>query len=49
MLLKDKVIPSDNSFPGSYVEAKKMLVFEYISYHACPNDCTFYRDEYVEK
>ena len=51
-LFKDKVIPSDNVFPGSCEEAKKllkMLGVEYISYHACPNDCILYRGEYVHK
>ena len=27
----------------------KMLGVEYISYHACPNDCIIYRGEYAEK
>ena len=51
-LFKDKVLPSDNVLPGSYKEAKKllkMLGFEYISYHACPNDCILYRGEYGDK
>jgi hypothetical protein len=26
-----------------------MLGVEYISYHACPNDCLLYIDEYAEK
>ena len=51
-LFKDKVLPSDNVLPGSYKEAKKllkMLGVEYISYHACPNDCILYRGEYEDK
>ena len=27
----------------------KMLGVEYISYHACPNDCIRYRGEYADK
>ena len=45
-LFNDKVLPSDNVLPGSCEEAKqflKMLGVEYISYHACPNDCIIYR------
>ena len=45
-LFKDKVLPSDNVLPSSCEEAKKilkMLGVEYISYHACPNDCIIYR------
>jgi len=51
-LFKDKVLLSDNVLPGSCEEAKKllkMLGVEYISYHACPNDCILYRGEYAEK
>ena len=51
-LFKDKVVPSDNVLPGSCKEEKKllkMLGVEYISYHACPNDCILYRGEYAEK
>jgi hypothetical protein len=52
MLLKDKVLPSDNVVPDSCVEAKKMmkmLGFKYISCHACLNDCILYRNEYADK
>ena len=52
MLLKYKVILSDNVFPSSYEEENKllkMLGVEYISYNACPNDCILYRGEYVDK
>ena len=45
-LFKDKFLLSDNVFPGGCEEAKqllKMLGVEYISYHACPNDCIIYR------
>ena len=45
-LLKDKVLLSDNVLPDSCEEAKKllkMLGVEYISYHACPNDCILCR------
>ena len=51
-LFKDKVLSSDNVFPGDCEEAKKllkMLGVEYISYHACPNDCILYRGEYADK
>ena len=51
-LFKDKVLPSDIVLPDSCEEAKKllkMLGVEYISYHACPNDCILYRGEYVDK
>lgn len=51
-LFKDKVLPSDNVFPGSCEEAKKllkMLGVECIKYHACPNDCIIHRREYVDK
>ena len=51
-ILKDKVLPSDNVFPDSFEEAKKLLKIlgvEYISYHACPNDCILYRGEYEDK
>ena len=51
-LFKDKVLSSDNVLPDSCEEAKKllkMLGVEYISYHACPNDCILYRGEYVDK
>ena len=51
-LFKDKFLPSDNILPSSYEEAKKflkMLGIEYISYHACPNDCILYRGEYANK
>ena len=27
----------------------KMLGVEYISYHACPNECMLYRGEYADK
>jgi len=52
MIFKDKVLPSDNVFPGSSEEEKqllKMLGVEYISYHACSNDCILYRGEYADK
>ena len=45
-LFKDKVLPSDNVFSGSFKEAMKllrMLGVDYISYHACSNDCIIYR------
>ena len=45
-LFKDKVLPSDNVLPGSCEEVNKllkMLGVEYISYHACLNDCIIYR------
>ena len=51
-LFKDKVLSSDNLLPSSCEEANKllkMLGVEYISYHACPNDCILYRGEYVDK
>ena len=51
-LFKDNILLIDNVFPGSYKEAKKllkMLGVEYISYHACPNDCILYRGEYADK
>jgi hypothetical protein len=51
-IFKDKALPSDNVFPGSYKEAKqllKMLGVEYISYHACLNECILYRGKYIEK
>lgn len=51
-LFKDKFLLSDNVFLGSCEEAKKllkMLGIEYISYHACPNDCILYIREYVDK
>ena len=51
-LFKDKVLPSDNALPGRCEEAKKllkMLGVEYISYHACPNDCILYIGEYADK
>ena len=52
ILFKDKVLQSDNFFPGSCKEAKKllkMLGVEYISYHACPNDFILYKGEYADK
>ena len=52
MLFKYKVLPSDNVLPDSCEEVKKllkMLGVEYISYHACPNDCILYRGEYADK
>ena len=52
MIFKDKVLPSDNVFPGSCEEEKKllkMLGVEYISYHACLNDSILYRGEYADK
>ena len=51
-LFKDKVLPNNNVFPRSCKEAKKMLKmlgFEYISYHVCPNDCILHRGEYANK
>ena len=51
-LFKDKVLLSDNVLPSNCEEAKKllkMLAVEYISYHACPNDCIIYRGEYAYK
>ena len=51
-LFKDKVLLSDNVLLGRCEEAKKllkMLGVEYISYHACPNDCILYRGEYEDK
>ena len=51
-LFKDKVLPIDNVLPSSFEEAKKLLKIlgvEYISYHACPNDCIIYRVEYAKK
>ena len=51
-LFKDKVLSSDNVLSSSCEEAKKllkMLGVEYISYHACPNDCILYRGEYADK
>jgi hypothetical protein len=52
MILKDKVLPSNNFFPDSCEEAKQLLKklgVEYISYHACLNDCILYRGEYADK
>ena len=51
-LFKYKVLPSDNVLPSSCEEAKKllkMLGVDYISYHACPNDCILCRGEYAYK
>ena len=51
-LFEYKVLPSGNVLPGSYEEAKKLLKIlgvEYISYHACPNDCILYRGEDADK
>ena len=51
-LFKDKVLLCNNVLPSSCEEAKKllkMLGVEYISYHACPNDCILYRCEYADK
>ena len=51
-LLKDKVLLGDNDFPNNFPEAEKMIKrfgVEYISYHACPNDCILNRDADVEK
>jgi hypothetical protein len=51
-IFKDKVLPSDNVLSGSCEEEKqllKMLGVEYISYHACLNDCILYRREYADK
>ena len=50
--MKDKVLPSDNVLLGSCEESKKllkMLSVEYISYHACMNDCILYRGEYADQ
>ena len=52
MLFKYNFLPSDNIFPSSCEEAKKllkMLCVEYISYHARPNDFILYRGEYVDR
>ena len=43
---------NDNAFHGNCKEEKeilKMLGVEYISYHACPNNCILYRGEYADK
>ena len=51
-LFKAKVLPSDNVLPNSYKKVKKflkMLGVEYVSYHACLDDCILYRGEYVVK
>lgn len=51
-MFKDKVLSSDNVLLGSCEKAKKllkMLGVEYISYHACLNDCILYRGEYADK
>jgi hypothetical protein len=51
-IFKDKVLPSDNVLLDSCEEVMqllKMLSGEYISYHACLNDCILYRGEYAEK
>ena len=51
-LFQDKVLPSDDVLPGTCEEVKKllkMLGFEYISYHACPNDFILYKGEYADK
>lgn len=42
----------DNGFPNNYVKVKKMLKrlgVEYISCHACLNDCILYKDDYEDK
>jgi hypothetical protein len=52
MLFKDKVLLSDNVLSGIFEEVNQMLKIlgvEYISYHACPNDCIIYRVEYANK
>jgi hypothetical protein len=52
MSLKNKVLTSDNHLPDSCTKAKKMLKMlgvEYISYHACLNDCILYKNEYANK
>ena len=51
-LFKGKVLLRDNVLSDSCKEEKqllKMLGVEYISYHACPNDCILYIGEYVDK
>ena len=51
-LFKDKVLLSDNVLSGRCQEAKKllkMLGVEYISYHACPNDCILYIGDNANK
>ena len=51
MSLKNKVLMSDNHLPDSCTKANKMLKMlgvEYISYHACLNDCILYINEYVD-
>jgi len=51
MILKDKVLLSNNILSSSCKEAKnlKMLGVEYIPYDACSNDYILYRGEYVGK
>jgi hypothetical protein len=51
-LLHDLILPSGNSMPGSWVEAKKVLKsigMEYQIIHACPNDCVLYRCDHASK
>ena len=48
MLLKEKILTSDNALPHSYEEENKMLKnlgLGCISYHACLNDCILYIGE----
>ncbi|XP_074327086.1 uncharacterized protein LOC141665028 [Apium graveolens] len=45
------ILPKDNLLPSNMYEAKKTLTylgFEYIKFHACPNDCVLYRGPILE-
>ncbi|KAG9449485.1 hypothetical protein H6P81_009450 [Aristolochia fimbriata] len=49
-LFKD-ALPSDNTLPGSWYEAKKMMYdlgLDYEKIHACPNNCILFRNEYKD-
>lgn len=50
-LLKHQILPVDNELPEDRNRAKNMLRsigMDYNTYHACPNDCILYRQEYED-
>ena len=45
-------LPNGNTLPTSIEEAKKIMCpldLPHVKYHTCINDCTLYRNEYVER
>lgn len=50
-ILNTQILPTENTLPSTWQEAKKLLQSIGMAYeliHACPNDCVLFRGEYAD-